>query len=188
MAVLVPLSACGGDDGTGSSGAGGSSSGGATSSSGGTSSTTTGSGGMGGESHGASAAQCEAIGELCHPVDDGDGPLHECHDLGHIGDPEVCAERFDDCITMCLAAAEEHGEGGAGGDHAHGEGSDLCDFIGSFCHEVDDGDGPLHDCHELGHDGTPEMCMEQAEECVTMCAAAREAAGGAGGGGGAGGA
>jgi hypothetical protein len=144
---------------------------------------------MGGESHGPSSAQCQALGSLCHEVDDGDGPLHDCHDVGHIGDPQACAEVFDDCITMCLEAAEGHGaggSGGAGGEHGgHGEGSDLCTFIGSFCHEVDDGDGPLHECHELGHDGDAETCQERAAECVTMCAAAMEASGGAGGSGGA---
>jgi hypothetical protein len=200
VALLLPLPACGGDDapddGAGGASSGGGSSGGASSggatTSGASSSGTGGAvNGAGGEQHGSGSAQCLALGMICHGVDDGDGPLAECHDIGHIGEPSACAEHFDDCITMCIEAAEGHGEGGAGHGGAGGEAphhpetSDLCTFLGSFCHEVDDGDGPLHECHELGHDGDAAECQERAAECVTMCAAAMDGHGGAGGHGGA---
>jgi hypothetical protein len=70
-------------------------------------------------------ARCAALGELCHPVDDKDGPLHACHVLGESGN---CAEGFADCAQLCLTArkAVEAGEGGAGGgsgtEHGHDEG------------------------------------------------------------------
>lgn len=76
---------------------------------------------------------CAALGELCHAVDDETGPLHECHELGHVNDAAVCAAEFDRCAELCLAAREEleHGHGaggaggagaGAGGAHSHAEG------------------------------------------------------------------
>lgn len=198
-ALFVPLAACGGDDddeddgGSGGSPASGGSSGGPTA----------GAGGGGGVDAGQGEAMCRVLGALCHAVDDIDGPLAECHDLGHAGDPEVCAERFESCANQCLDAADGgHGTGGGGGTggsagHAgapghgqggaaggHGPGSDLCDFIGSYCHDVDDGDGPLHACHELGHAGDAEACFVEAESCVTLCAAARAGAAGASGSGG----
>lgn len=68
---------------------------------------------------------CAALGELCHAVDDETGPLHECHELGHVNDEAVCGAEFDHCAEICLAAREEleHGAGGsgAGGGHGHGE-------------------------------------------------------------------
>jgi hypothetical protein len=50
---------------------------------------------------------CAALGELCHAVDDEDGPTHECHELGHVNDAEVCSERFDECATLCLEKLDE---------------------------------------------------------------------------------
>jgi len=60
--------------------------------------------------------RCIALGELCHEVDDKNGPLHTCHETGHIGDAAKCAATFDSCATQCLAAraALETGTGGAG--------------------------------------------------------------------------
>lgn len=70
---------------------------------------------------------CAALGELCHEVDDQTGPLHECHELGHVNDEAACAADFNHCASICLAAREalEQGEGGggsgAGGEHSHAE-------------------------------------------------------------------
>ena len=74
-------------------------------------------------------ARCAALGELCHVVDDETGPLHECHELGHVGNAAKCEAGFDECAALCLAAREAlppHTEGGAGGvgagggTHSHG--------------------------------------------------------------------
>lgn len=61
-------------------------------------------------------SRCTALGELCHPVDDGTGKGAECHDVGHEGNAAACAAAFDDCATFCLEAREAlepEGEGGA---------------------------------------------------------------------------
>jgi hypothetical protein len=59
---------------------------------------------------------CASLGELCHAVDDETGPLHECHELGHVNDKATCAAEFDHCAEICLAAREllEHEDGAAG--------------------------------------------------------------------------
>jgi len=74
-----------------------------------------------------SDARCASLGELCHPVDDKTGRLHECHLLGEAGDVDVCATNFADCAARCLAARQlldVAGAGGAGGGsataHEHG--------------------------------------------------------------------
>ena len=54
-----------------------------------------------------------------------------------------------------------------------------CADIVNACHEVDPGSGPLHDCHEIGHDGDETMCTQAvADGCVTMCEAAPPVDGG----------
>ena len=60
-------------------------------------------------------------------MDDETGPLHECHELGHVNDKDQCAAEFDHCAEICLAAREllEEGEGagGAGGSGSAGASS-----------------------------------------------------------------
>ncbi len=101
------------------------------------------------------ADACEGLGSTCHPVDPGDGPLHECHEVGHSGDQAQCAEQRAECIQGC--------------------GEALCQMLGSLCHEVDPGSGPLHECHELGHAGDAQACFEGGRECYDLCTAAHEA-------------
>ncbi|HEX2871915.1 MAG TPA: hypothetical protein VHP33_11675 [Polyangiaceae bacterium] len=146
----------------------------------------------GGEGHGGAASlalECKVLGTLCHEADTGSGTGHDCHEVGHEGHVDECAEQFDSCIAFCTA---EEGAGGAGG--APVEAKDAhCAALGELCHAVDDENGPLHECHELGHVGNAAKCAAGFDECATLCLAAREAlphtpAGGAGGTAGAGGA
>ncbi len=71
---------------------------------------------------------CQALGELCHFLEDEGTPTGECHELGHVGNEPKCVERFDACVPLCLAKRESEpdgheGVGGAGGD-AHGSGGE----------------------------------------------------------------
>lgn len=52
---------------------------------------------------------------------------------------------------------------------------DPCQGLGELCHEVDPGSGPLHDCHEGGHDGNPAWCAANAARCRMLCLAAADA-------------
>lgn len=76
----------------------------------------TGQGGAGGGGGSSDEADpyCAALGELCHPIEEGIGP--DCHELGHVGNGTACAESFEDCANFCLEAraALEPGAGGGG--------------------------------------------------------------------------
>jgi hypothetical protein len=65
------------------------------------------------------AQKCEEIAELCHPVDPGDGPLHECHEQSEVGNASKCLEIYDSCIAQCQAA-HDAAQGGAGGGNSGG--------------------------------------------------------------------
>lgn len=47
-----------------------------------------------------------------------------------------------------------------------------CNAITQACHEFDVGEGPVHDCHELGHDSTSdEPCAAKKDACLALCVA-----------------
>ncbi len=50
---------------------------------------------------------CQAIIDKCHPLDVEEGPIHDCHDLGHAasGDAE-CAAQKDRCFALCVEAPD----------------------------------------------------------------------------------
>lgn len=53
-----------------------------------------------------------------------------------------------------------------------------CDDIVEACHDVDPGAGPVHACHELGHEGEVSACLAERDRCIALCAeAARQDAG-----------
>jgi uncharacterized repeat protein (TIGR04052 family) len=49
---------------------------------------------------------------------------------------------------------------------------DACAGLGSTCHVVDPGSGPLHECHELGHGGDAQACSLRRASCVDDCGTA----------------
>lgn len=71
---------------------------------------------------------CQALGSLCHFVDDVGTPTGDCHDVGHLGNEPECIEAFAGCVPICLEKRElepdDHDAGGAGGagsdDHSGG--------------------------------------------------------------------
>lgn len=156
--------ACGDDDDGGPGGAGAPSAG------------APGAGGGAGEGAGPVAsgeAKCQVLGELCHAADTGSGPISECHELGHVNDADACTAGFADCIEACVPES--------GGEEP------LCAALGELCHDVDDEDGPLSACHELGHVNDAAICAAEFDHCAEICLKAREdlehGAGGAGAGG-----
>jgi hypothetical protein len=109
---------------------------------------------------------CATLGTLCHDYDTGNGDLgDQCHDVGHEGDPEACAEIYDDCVAFC----QEHDESDAGdGGHAHA--GEACETLAMTCHDLDDGGNNLaHECHEIGHAGDAHACEEMLAVCVSYC-------------------
>jgi len=49
-----------------------------------------------------------------------------------------------------------------------------CDALFIACHDADPGSGPIHDCHELGHDesSTEATCAAEVTRCTMLCEAA----------------
>lgn len=75
---------------------------------------------------------------------------------------------------MTLAGCSDD-EGGGGG---HMSPFPDCNEIAQTCHEVDVGEGEIHDCHEVGHDAKSEAeCTPIKERCLQVCKAAAADAG-----------
>jgi hypothetical protein len=74
-------------------------------------------------------------------------------------------------------------KGGSGGDAgAGGAGTIACMDLGQICHDADDGADTMGaECHDIGHEGDGEACLEAYDECIEYCMSVL--AGGAGGGG-----
>ncbi|MEZ4410339.1 MAG: hypothetical protein R3A52_28240 [Polyangiales bacterium] len=142
---------------------------------------------------------CESLGGLCHNVDPGDGPLHDCHEGGHEANPTWCAANAARCFQLCTEAAanpdasaphDAAHDAAAEDGHVHTDASTSdagltpaavgCSLLGSYCHPVDPGSGPLHDCHEGAHGGDPTWCAANTVSCYTLCREARAAAADAG--------
>lgn len=76
---------------------------------------------------------CDAIIQACHPYDVGEGPVHDCHDLGHgaLNDSE-CASKKDDCLKICAAAAD----GGTAVDASDASASDASGDGSAHMHDM----------------------------------------------------
>jgi hypothetical protein len=75
-------------------------------------------------------AACKELGSKCHAGDTGSGLIAECHDIGHVEDPDVCLAKYDECMAVCMV---DGGHGGAGGDD-HGEGGESHGGAGGESH------------------------------------------------------
>jgi hypothetical protein len=130
----------------------------------------------GGDGHGNVSAECEVIGTLCHAADDGEGPIADCHALGHDGNAANCKAEFAACISVCVADEGGAGGAGAGGAAATPEpvANPYCQALGELCHFLDDQGTPTGDCHELGHEGREAACIEAFAGCAPLCLAKRE--------------
>ena len=53
---------------------------------------------------------CCELGAWCHRVPP-DPDLAECHNIGHLNDPQGCRDNYERCMSLCAPS----GEGGAGG-------------------------------------------------------------------------
>lgn len=180
VSSLFAFAGCGDDDDGGPGAGGEAAHGGATSHGG--AATHGGAAGHAGEAHGhggdaRAALECKVLGQLCHEADSGTGTAHECHETGHQGKADACAQEFAGCIAFCTG--DGAGSGGAGGS---GPAEDAhCAALGELCH-LADADGPVQACHELGHVNNAAQCAAAFDDCAKLCLAARaELQAGAGG-------
>jgi hypothetical protein len=110
--------------------------------------------GHGGGEHGPGSAECEVIGQLCHPADTRDGGS-ECHDTGHIGNAADCAEAFAGCIETCVEDSASS--------------SPHCAALTALCAGAAEGSGTAHDCYRVGAAGDAEDCEAELETCAEPC-------------------
>jgi hypothetical protein len=69
---------------------------------------------------------CNEITHACHAFDVGEGPIHDCHELGHSAtSDESCAAHKQHCLSICVddggiegGHVEDSGDAGDSG-HAH---------------------------------------------------------------------
>jgi hypothetical protein len=79
----------------------------------------------------------------------------------------ACGDDDDTADGSGGAAGESGNAGGEGGELSDGEAA--CLELGELCHDADDGTGLGAECHELGHVGDGDACLERFEECKTYC-------------------
>jgi hypothetical protein len=62
---------------------------------------------------------CNAIIEACHPLDVGEGPIHDCHNLGHEATSDAdCIPKKDECLRICVPESDAGATSGDGGADA----------------------------------------------------------------------
>ncbi|MFO0739779.1 MAG: hypothetical protein U0270_28025 [Labilithrix sp.] len=85
-----------------------------------TSSSSSSSSSSGESEHTSPYPSCQAIIEACHPLDVGDGPIHDCHELGHDeGTEATCAAKKAECLATCVAGDAGSDASTADADHDH---------------------------------------------------------------------
>lgn len=119
----------------------------------------------------AAAVACSLVGSYCHSADPGSGPIHECHEEAHDGDATWCSANAGRCYNLCRAALTDGGVADAGA--APDALATACTLLGSYCHSVDPGSGPIHECHEGAHDGETAWCSANVQRCYDLCRTAR---------------
>lgn len=69
----------------------------------------------GGHHHDEYTEACQAIIDVCHEVDPGEGEIFECHaEWAHENMDDKCVSEGARCIALCEAAAADAGHGDAG--------------------------------------------------------------------------
>lgn len=80
-----------------------------------------------------------------------------------------------------VGCSDDHGHDD---DDAHTDGGHTtkfaaCTEITASCHEVDTGEGAIHDCHDKAHEATSEAaCTSIKDNCLKICAEAKVDGGG----------
>lgn len=85
------------------------------------------------------------------------------------------------CAALIASVAFVYACSSDDDDHSHSETSGhtspfaSCQTIIDACHELDVGEGAIHDCHEIGHDATEATgdseCVAKKDECLKTCVA-----------------
>lgn len=69
-------------------------------------------------------------------------------------------------FALSTACGDDHDDDHEGEEALEGD----CKAISDACHDVDDGSGEAHECHEVAHEGKSAACGEHVEHCLEVCA------------------
>jgi hypothetical protein len=70
--------------------------------------------------------------------------------------------------ALAVACGDDSGEGDE--EHGHAE-PQVCKDISSACHDLDNGSGMAHECHETAHAGEAAACEMNHDACIAFCTA-----------------
>jgi len=63
-----------------------------------------------------------------------------------------------------------HGSSGTSGSGGHVSDYPTCQAIIDKCHELDVGEGAIHDCHDVAHEAKgDDVCVAKKAECDLVC-------------------
>jgi hypothetical protein len=108
----------------------------------------------------AKPSMCSQLADGCHELADAPdaGMALECHETGHDGDENACAEIFNECADLCGIEHEAVGP--------------ACEALASGCDELadaPDASGMAVECHETGHAGDEDACTAIYDDCADTC-------------------
>jgi len=79
-------------------------------------------------------------------------------------------------LGACIPACSSGEPPSKGRENGHSSPFPACDAIIKRCHELDVGEGPIHDCHDLGHDAESDAeCVPKRDECLRICVPSADA-------------
>jgi uncharacterized repeat protein (TIGR04052 family) len=109
----------------------------------------------------AGAGTCELIDSACAGFDDEDGLGNLCLRVSAGADAEECGALGEECLEFCQENAPAIVDAGIA--------EAACEEMGDRCHDLDDGQGLGHLCHETGHAGNAVWCAAIYDECTALC-------------------
>ena len=76
--------------------------------------------------------------------------------------------------TFAWTGCDSHDEGDHGTSGGHTSPYPACNEITASCHEVDIGEGAIHDCHDTAHAAKSDSdCTGIKDNCLKICAEAK---------------
>jgi hypothetical protein len=70
-----------------------------------------------GNAHKSEFPSCQAVIDACHPLDTGEGAIHDCHEIAHDNaTEEKCAAKKAECLATCTPSDADSGADASSAD------------------------------------------------------------------------